>query len=107
MFSPQIRSTQQSAGSIDDIQAAERWASLRQALGACCWPQTSLTPPSGSERARLHEAAQRALTVYPGPVGQLVHREIHAFLDFGHQFAQTNLITRLAEDILTSTDEEK
>jgi hypothetical protein len=45
--------------------------------------------------------------VYPGPVGQLVHREIHAFLDFGHRFAQTNLITRLAEDILTSTDEEK
>jgi hypothetical protein len=45
--------------------------------------------------------------VYPGPVGQLVHREIHAFLDFGHQFAHTNLITRLAEDVLGSSDEKR
>jgi hypothetical protein len=36
----------------------------------------------------LYEAAaEDALRRYPGPVGELLHREITAYARFGHQFA--------------------
>jgi len=47
------------------------------------------------------------LSLYPGPVGQLVHREIQAYLEFGHRLGQTGLITRLAEDVLAATTHQK
>jgi hypothetical protein len=99
MNAPRIRSTSGSAGSLDDA-AAHRWFELRQALGEHCWLQDDQTAPALIDRDRLHEAAQRALVRYPGPVGQLVQREIEAYLDFGHGFAHASLITRLVEDLM-------
>jgi hypothetical protein len=40
--------------------------------------------------------------VYPGPVGDLIHREIQAFLDFGHRFDGSGLIARLVNHVMTT-----
>jgi hypothetical protein len=106
MNAPRIRSSSRSAGSLDD-EAAHRWFELRQALGEHCWLQDDQTAPPLIDDDRLHEAAQRALDRYPGPVGQLVHREIQAYRDFGHRFAQTSLTTRIIEDILGASTDHK
>jgi hypothetical protein len=104
MTLPKIQSVRPLANPTDD-EAVRRWTELRQALGERRWPCP--TPRSMSDRDRLNEAAQRALSLYPGPVGQLVHREIQAYLDFGHQFGQPSLITRLAEDLLATTTHQR
>lgn len=39
------------------------------------------------EEADFHAAAERALARYPGPVGELLHRELSAYARFGHRFA--------------------
>jgi hypothetical protein len=53
------------------------------------------------ERARYRAAADYALRRYPGPVGELIHRELSAYADFGHRFAHDALIPHLAADVLT------
>ena len=98
MNAPRIRSSPRSASSLDD-EDAHRWFELRQALGEPCWPQDDQAPAL-IDHDRLHEAARRALDRYPGPVGQLLQREIQAYLEFGHRFAKASLITRLVEDLL-------
>lgn len=61
-------------------------------------------PPArgGENRARMAVAAERALTVYPGPVGELIRREIAAYLDFGHRFDGSGLAPRLADHVLAA-----
>ena len=105
MTLPKIQSVRPRAKSTE-TEAVRRWTELRQALGEGSWPRHCPTAPTLSDRGRLNEAARRALSLYPGPVGQLVHREIQAYLEFGHQFGQPNLITRLAEDVLAETTHE-
>lgn len=55
--------------------------------------------PDAAERRRLAVAAHRALSTHPGSVGELIHREIHAFLDFGYRFDGGALIMRLAQEV--------
>jgi len=52
------------------------------------------------EVSRLHAAAHHARRVHPGPVGELLHRELTAFAEFGHRFAHDALLPRLATEIL-------
>lgn len=52
------------------------------------------------ERAMMRAAAHHARRVHPGAVGELVHRELIAFADFGFRFAADALIHRLAAEIL-------
>jgi hypothetical protein len=52
------------------------------------------------ERARLYRAAHRARSRYPGPVGELIQREIEAFLGFGYRFTSGALFARLANHVL-------
>jgi hypothetical protein len=53
------------------------------------------------ERARYRAAADYALRRYPGPVGELIHRELSAYAEFGHRFARDALIPDLARNVLT------
>jgi hypothetical protein len=99
MSAPKIPSASPSMRSLDD-EAARRWGELRHALGERSWPMERQTAPTLIDRDRLNKAAERALNLYPGPVGELVHREIQAYLNFGQGFAQASLITRLVEDIV-------
>ncbi|RTL67743.1 MAG: hypothetical protein EKK42_13025 [Pseudonocardiaceae bacterium] len=53
-----------------------------------------------TESARLRHAALRALSTHPGPVGELIHRELMAWQDFGHRIGRDGLPRRLAAEIL-------
>jgi hypothetical protein len=53
------------------------------------------------EHSRYRAAADYARLRYPGPVGELIHRELRAYAEFGHRFASDALVPRLATDILT------
>jgi hypothetical protein len=57
----------------------------------------------GSDRdpyvAWVREAAARALDVHPGPVGEVLARELRAYAKFGHRFGGDGLLHRLAADI--------
>ena len=52
------------------------------------------------EQGRYRAAAGHARRVIPGPVGELVHRELRAYADFGYRFGDDALIQRLATAVL-------
>lgn len=52
------------------------------------------------ERARYRAAAGHARRIYPGPLGELVFRELTAYADFGYRLAGDGLIPRLATAVL-------
>ncbi|MCO7193332.1 hypothetical protein NH602_09910 [Pseudonocardia sp. McavD-2-B] len=49
---------------------------------------------------RLRTAALSAAAHYPGPVGELLAREIWAWEEFGHRMAADGLMSRLVAHIL-------
>jgi len=51
------------------------------------------------EKARYREAARKGRLIYPGPLGELVHRELTAYAEFGYRFSGDGLIPRLAAAI--------
>jgi hypothetical protein len=74
-------------------------------------PQTHLEArahPQGADtsrtsgRRRLDVAARWALLAYPGPVGELISREISVHLSFGFRFDSASLIERLADQVLAT-----
>lgn len=52
------------------------------------------------EQGRYRAAAVHARRVIPGPLGELVHRELQAYAEFGHRFGDDALIQRLAAAVL-------
>ena len=54
------------------------------------------------ERSRVRAAAHHARRVYPGPLGELAHRELSAYAEFGYRFAADALIPRLVAEILAT-----
>jgi hypothetical protein len=64
-------------------------------------PQRGDAPPLlQHERSHMRAAGLYARRLYPGPLGELVFRELTAYADFGYQFAGDALIPRLAAEIL-------
>jgi hypothetical protein len=59
----------------------------------------------GAERRMYLDAAEHALRAYPGALGELVHRELRAFADFGYRLAGDGLIARLAVEVLSAVRE--
>lgn len=55
---------------------------------------------SMQEFVRFRAAALHARRTYPGPLGELVARELTAYAEFGYRFAADALIPRLATEIL-------
>jgi hypothetical protein len=51
------------------------------------------------EKARYRAAAVLARRIYPGPLGELVHRELTAYAEFGYRFSDDGLIPQLAAAI--------
>ncbi len=49
---------------------------------------------------RLSTAAARARARYPGPVGELIVREIWAYTDFGYRFGNTGAVARIVAELL-------
>ena len=54
------------------------------------------------ERSRFRAAASHARRVYPGPVGELVFRELSAYAEFGYRLSSDGLIPRLATAVLAT-----
>jgi hypothetical protein len=51
------------------------------------------------EQVRYRCAALHGRRMYPGALGELVHRELTAYADFGYRFNDDGLIPRLAAAI--------
>ena len=51
------------------------------------------------ERKRVRNAAFRASRVYPGPVGELLHRELMSWVEFGYRLGDRRMIMRLVKAI--------
>lgn len=49
-------------------------------------------------------AARRAQGAYPGPVGELLCREIDAYRDFGYNVDGSGLIPHIARDLLAAME---
>lgn len=49
--------------------------------------------------ARYRAAAHHALQAYPGPLGELLHRELAAHADLGQRFAD-GLLSRVVDQLL-------
>lgn len=76
----------------------------------------SLLPPSSPsiapsrldshEKLRIRTAAYRATRLYPGPVGQMICRELLAWEEFGYRLARDKLIAQLIDDIMKTPSPE-
>lgn len=52
------------------------------------------------ERSRLRSAAFRVTRLYPGPVGELLSRELLMWEEFGYRLGGNQLIMRLVDHVL-------
>lgn len=52
------------------------------------------------EKSRLRAAAFRATRLYPGPVGELLCRELLTWEEFGYRLGGQQLMLRLVDHIL-------
>lgn len=69
-------------------------------------PTPLIVTGSAPERAPLHEqsrlraAASHATRVLPGPIGELVARELRSCAEFGYTLPPDALLARVAAEIL-------
>jgi len=70
-----------------------------QPVGAA---QVPPEPFIGNEPARYRAAAFRATRLHPGPVGDLLARELRAVADFGYRVAPDSLVARAAATLLAT-----
>ncbi len=59
-----------------------------------------LPPLDHHERMRMRSAAFAAKRLYPGPVGELVAKELAAWEEFGYRLDDHGLVARLVEHLL-------
>jgi hypothetical protein len=64
-------------------------------------------PLHAHELSRVRAAAHHARRALPGPLGELVHRELTVYADFGYRFSSDALIPRLVAEILATRVEER
>jgi hypothetical protein len=54
------------------------------------------------EKMRVRAAAFRATRLYPGPVGELLSRELLTWEEFGYRLGGEQLVMRLVDHVLTA-----
>lgn len=63
-------------------------------------PVPAAIPPPDPGRERVQMAARRATVAYPGAVGELLARELLAYLEVGARFGEgSSLLSRLVDDL--------
>jgi hypothetical protein len=55
-----------------------------------------------TEKVQLRAAAFRVTRLYPGPVGELLSRELLTWEEFGYRLGGHRLIMRLVDHVLTT-----
>jgi len=64
--------------------------------------------PRGREETRaprehaIPDGGRTCRRIYPGPLGELVFRELSAYVEFGYRFGHDGLILRLADAVLAT-----
>lgn len=58
------------------------------------------------ERMRLRAAAFRATRVYPGPVGELISRELLSWEEFGYRLGARGMIMGIVEAVMNAPIEQ-
>jgi hypothetical protein len=58
------------------------------------------------DQARVRAAALRARRIYPGPLGELVFRELRAYAEFGYRLGDDGLISRLTAVVLAARSDQ-
>ncbi len=61
-----------------------------------------LAPMDHHEKMRIRAAAFRSTRLYPGPVGELLSRELLSWEEFGYRLGGGQLIMRLVDHILNT-----
>ena len=61
-------------------------------------------PMDHHEKMRMRAAAFRATRLYPGPVGDLVSRELLSWEDFGYRLGGNRLVMDLVDHVLKNPD---
>lgn len=59
-----------------------------------------LTPMNAHDKQWLRQAAFRVTRLYPGPVGELLSKEILVWEEFGYRLGGGQLIMRLVKEIM-------
>jgi hypothetical protein len=57
-------------------------------------------PMDHHEKMRLRAAAFRATRLYPGPVGEVLSRELLTWEEFGYRLGGSALVMRLVDHVL-------
>lgn len=60
----------------------------------------TLVPMDHHEKMRVRAAAFRVTRLYPGPIGELVSRELLTWEEFGYRLGRGNLVMRLCDHVL-------
>jgi len=60
----------------------------------------SPVPMDHHEKMRLRAAAFRVTRLYPGPVGELLSRELLTWEEFGYRLGGSQLVMRLVDHVL-------
>ncbi|MEJ8280672.1 hypothetical protein [Pseudonocardia spirodelae] len=55
------------------------------------------------EKMRMRAAAFRATRIYPGPVGELISRELLGWEDFGYRLGGNGLVAGLVDHVMKAT----
>ncbi|MFP5019756.1 hypothetical protein [Pseudonocardia phyllosphaerae] len=63
-------------------------------------------PMEHHEKMRIRAAAFRATRVYPGPVGELVSRELLSWEDFGYRLGGNRLVMELVDQVMKTPQPE-
>ena len=72
-------------------------------VGASVVPDPAYAAPerlTHPERMRIRAAAFQAPRRYPGPVGEVLAKELRDWEDFGYRFGGRALIIRLVDEIM-------
>lgn len=59
-------------------------------------------PMEHHEKMRMRAAAFHATRIYPGPVGELISRELLSWEDFGYRLGGDRMISELVDHVLRS-----
>lgn len=73
-------------------------------------PTTATAPPAKldlHESSRINAAASAALRLFPGPIGETLHREIDFYRACGVRTDQSGLLPRLIDHLLTSVEDHR
>lgn len=62
-------------------------------------PAAAFERLSTPEKQEMHTAADLAVRLFPGPVGELLRRELLVMVDFGHRFGTQALSRRLVRHL--------